>query len=314
MNDRPKRSSTRPSLPAPPPPSSDPKAQRRDLIQTAPDLPVPRSRPSPPPHGQPAHGQIQPEVSVDPVVARRDAKTVPGGGLNRISDGRAAAAAYVGVKPLAEGARPLPSTLSPVKLARDLQIENKEFRTEPALRASIPPPSIPSRQTPVSPHRALGFRPGSPQAVMTVVALLAVAVGVLTVVATSGVRLFPTERIVSVGQAEVQWDHGIDGQPGVLAPPLGPAAPADAAPKDLAAGQPADGGPSARSADPAPTSTSAVLAATGTNNSGNDLAERSKVDPEPASGLASPAAPRRPTKTSSSAPEPERTPPQPWLE
>lgn|GEM_PF-2993191 len=312
MNDRPKRSSTRPSLPAPPPPSSDPKAQRRDLIQTAPDLPVPRSRPSPPPHGQSAHGQLQPEVSVDPVVARRDAKTVPGGGLNRISDGRAAAAAYVGVKPLPDGARPLPQTLSPVKLARDLQIENKEFRTEPALRGpSIPPPSVPSRVTPVSPHR-LGFRPGSPQAVMAVVALLAVAVGVLTVVATSGARLFPTERIVSVGQAEVQWDHGIDGQPGVLAPPLAPVPPGDAAPQE--AGQPADDGPSARSADPQPTSASAVLAAAGTNNSGNDLAERSKVDPRPASGLASPAAPRRPTKTSSSAPEPERAPPQPWLE
>ena len=331
MNDRPKRS-TRPALPAPPPASSDPRSHRRDLIQTAPDLPSPRSRPSPAPASQQA-------AAVDSVSSRREIKTVPGGGLNRISDGRAAASAYVGVKSLGEPVRPANVTRSPVKLAQDLLVENKEFRTEPALRSmSLPPPPASSRVTPVSSgRRTLIQRRGSPQAVVAVVAMLAVTVGVLVVVATGGGRwILPRASVGSTAAAaEVQWDHGIDGQPGVLTEP------ADAAPQvDPAAGQSADVGPSARSAEPPKqeSTPSSVTSRSATSHSvtshsvtsRSDTSERSKVDSEHETAVGSAAAapapqkPRPSTRTPSEpeppaasppAPsQPERGPPQPWLE
>lgn len=322
MNDPPRRS-TRPAFPAPPPPSTDPRSQRRDLIQTAPELPSPRSRPSPSPAGQadsvqnPVHA---PTSGREPVPARREVKTVPGGGLNRISDGRAAAAAYVGVKTLPAVPKQAPPTMSKVKLARELLVENKEFRTEPALRGQSLPPPVPSRVTPITPRRTLvSLRRGSPQAVMTLVAMLAVAVGVLSVVATDGRWISPPEPVVQDPPGEVQWDHGIDGQSGVLAPPHAPPAP----PADATAGQLADDGPAARSADPSPPPPRADAsrpAAPRAEISGNDPAPRPKVDPEVESGLASsgdspPGAPSRPSR-SPPAPssQPERGPPQPWLE
>jgi len=308
MNDRPRRS-TRPALPAPPPPSTDPRSQRRDLIQTAPDLPSPRSRPSPMP-GQPD------SVGNPPVVSRREAKTVPGGGANRISDGRAAAAAYVGVKTLPEVPKGAPPTMSKVKLARDLVVDNKEFRTEPALRGQSFPPPVPSRITPITPRRPL-VRRGSPQAVMTLVAMLAVAVGVLTVVATD--RRWISAPVHAASQAapsEVEWDHGIDGQSGVLSPPLSPPPPA----VDEAAGQPAEVGAAARSADPPPTRSTPPRPAPRDSEksdpaiSGNASAERPKVDPEVDSGLASPRGSSPSSRNSPASSQPERAPPQPWLE
>lgn len=322
MNDPPRRS-TRPAFPAPPPPSTDPRSQRRDLIQTAPELPSPRSRPSPSPAGQPDSVSTPVPVSAstrEPVASRREVKTVPGGGLNRISDGRAAAAAYVGVKTLPAVPKQAPPTMSKVKLARELLVENKEFRTEPALRGQSLPPPVPSRVTPITPRRTLvSLRRGSPQAVMTLVAMLAVAVGVLSVVATDGRWISPPEPAVQDPSGEVQWDHGIDGQSGVLAPPLAPPAP----PPDATAGQLADVGPAARSADPSPPPPRADVsrpAAPRAEISGNDPAPRPKVDPEVESGLASSGdsptgAPSRPSR-SPPAPssQPERGPPQPWLE
>jgi hypothetical protein len=326
MEDRPRRS-TRPALPAPPPPSSDPRVQRRDLLQTAPELPVSRSRPSPP--GQQA--QVATAPSEGP--SRREIKTVPGGGLNRISDGRAAASAYVGVKSLGGSPRPAPVTFSKVKLARDLLVENKEFRTEPALRSqSLPPPPVQSRVTPVSARRTMFSPRGSPQAVVAVVAMLAVTVGVLVVVATGGRWVMPHGSNM---EAEVvQWDHGIDGQPGELAPPLAP----PSAPQGEVAGQPADVGPPARSADLEEEPADAVVAparvtsrsttsragtSTSQSTSRSDTTEQVKVDPEAETTVASTSQkPTRSTRTPSeqsasaqAAPsQPSRAPPQPWLE
>lgn len=271
---------------------------------------MPRSRPSPAPAGQ-AAGQ----TPAPPIVSRQEIKTVPGGGLNRISDGRAAAAAYVGVSALQESAKRAPPTFSPVKLAQDLLVENKEFRTEPALRGQSFPPPVPSRITPITPRRTLiSIRRTSPQAVMALVAMLAVAVGVLAVVATGGRWILPPETVVTdAGASEVQWDHGIDGQPGVLAPPAPPAV----APVVETAGQSAEAEPSAQSAAlPKEESTPAVI------TSRNASKQRPKVDLEQESGLASPGdAPSAPPTTSrstrtppASSSQPERAPPQPWLE
>lgn len=324
MNSDPPRRSTRPAFPAPPPPSTDPRSHRRDLIQTAPELPSPRSRPAPitarPPASVPA-STGGPASAPEPIASRREIKTVPGGGLNRISDGRAAAAAYVGIKTLPVVPKQAPPTMSKVKLARDLLVDNKEFRTEPALRSQSFPPPVPSRVTPITPRRTLvSLRRGSPQAVMTLVAMLAVAVGVLSVVATGGRWMSqPEPAETAAPPAEVQWDNGIDGQPGVLVPPLAP----PAAPQDTAAGQLADVGPSAQSADPTPPAPREVAPRPATPRppiSGNDPAPRPKVDPEVESGLASSGAsrtgassrPPRPSPAPSS--QPERAPPQPWLE
>jgi len=241
---------------------------------------------------------------------------VPGGGANRISDGRAAASAYVGVKTLPELPKAAPPTMSKVKLARDLLVDNKEFRTEPALRSQSFPPPVPSRITPITPRRNLvSLRRGSPQAVMTLVAMLAVAVGVLSVVATD--RRWISAPMGAAAQptpAEVQWDHGIDGQSGVLSPPLSPPPVA----VDEVAGQPADRGAAARSADPTPPpapETSPRPTARTSENSGNAPAVRPKVDPEVDSGLASPRGSSTPSSRNSPASsQPERAPPQPWLE
>lgn len=302
--------------------------QRRDLIQTAPELPMPRSRPSPSPAGQEAAAAA---AAAQSAPSRREIKTVPGGGLNRISDGRAAASAYVGVKSLAEGVRPQPVTFSKVKLAKELLVENKEFRTEPALRGpSLPPPPVQSRVTPVSVRRTMFSRRGSPQAVVAVVGMLAVTVGVLIVVATGGRWVLPGS-LSPGGVAEpsaaaevVQWDHGIDGQPGVLAPPL-----ADApAPLDEPAGLSADVGPTARSAalpeekPAAASSSSASARSRSTTTSRSDTSQSSKVDPEPETAVASKSAATgatakpRSTRSPAEPPasQPERAPPQPWLE
>jgi len=303
MDDRPKRS-TRPAVPAPPPPSTNPRSQRPDLIQTAPELPGPRSHRAPP-------------VSDPPPPSRQEVKTVPGGGMNRISDGRTAASAYVGVNQLKEGAKPLPATQSKVKLARDLMVENKEFRTEPALRSQSFPPPVPSRVTPVTQRRTwVTIRRGSPQAAMAVVALLAVTVGVLAVVAGGGRWALPTDAVVGSAAVadpagEVQWDNGIDGQPGVLAPPL---APTDA-PSGEAAGQPADVGPSARSAAP-PQDSAAEKTSAQQRNASSPRPKAKKAD-ESAS-VSSSADPKQPSTSRSTPPasssQPERAPPQPWLE
>lgn len=230
-----------------------------------------------------------------------DTKTVPGGGLNRISDGRLAAAAYLGVKSV-PSTPPPPITQSAIKLSDSLMEENRTFRTEPALRASAPPPG---RSTPPIPSsgRRSSSRAGSPRAVFAVVGFLALAVGMLAVLA-GGVVAGDVAAVGSrepsaaspAAHEEVQWDHGIDGQPAVLAPPL------------ASRKAPSESDESA-AALPAPTTKA-------------EPRPKAAPQPKPVSSSAAKSSAAKPAVESPSseaadsqaAAQPVRKPPEPWLE
>lgn len=124
---------------------------------------------------------------------RGDYPTVPGGGTNRLSGGRDAASAYVGVRTVAPHmtSGTSGSTVS-IRIEDKLANESRRHATEPRLPRSVS----------VAPPPPLRDPEARPKGVAILVALLALAVGGL-----AAVLLREPE-----GESAT-WDSGIDGHP-----------------------------------------------------------------------------------------------------
>ncbi len=227
---------TKPGMPGPPPSSQELETEhRRDRMETLPELEAPPTDASS--LEAPPSSLSSPPPAVDPVESRDDSsassapshpptsyrhalqQTVPGGGLNRVSDGRQAAAAYIGIKTVAPPTDHK-ATRSPIKLSNTVVAENHRYRTEPSLSyrsrsfSSISEGEI----------RAAGLPSRPPYSLFVVIGLLALAAGCLG-------ALF-VEYGLGNSPDTVRWDNGIDGQPGYLDVPQGVTqkAPASASP------------------------------------------------------------------------------------
>lgn len=208
--------STKPGMPGPPPSSQDLETEhRRDRMETLPDMEAP---PAWSPPGERAAGSVPGPSSrsapgplgAAPPARHVETKTVPGGGVNRVSDGRAAAAAYIGVNTVGPTAEPR-ATRSAVKLSSTLLTENSRFRTEPSLlrRRSAPAEEEDLIAAGLKRRRRSIRLPQQPlRPVLFLVGFLALLVGGLVVLVAHYRTAGPSETTV--------WDNGLDGQPGYL--------------------------------------------------------------------------------------------------
>lgn len=168
------------------------------------------------------HSVSSPLGSTPPLRKGRssDLPTVPGGGVNRLSDGRVSAAAYIGVNTVLPSAAPR-VTKSAVKLAPELMEENSRFLTEPSLlrrtRDSdtfddemLISAGLPPRSWRRSGAKAIKKR-AERRPVLALVGVLALLVGALSAIVAHYQTQSNSEKVV--------WDNGIDGQPGVLDEP-----------------------------------------------------------------------------------------------
>lgn len=249
--------------------------------------PAPGSSPSELPTAAEREEITRPEHDVPESRRRGEYPTVPGGGNNRMSGGRDAASAYVGVRTVTPHLTAVTSgsTVS-IRIEDKLANESRRHATEPRLPRSVsvaPPPPLrdPEART---------------KGVALLVAALALSVGGLAAL-----------LLHEPASEPVTWDHGIDGHPASIEQAPGGAAkvpdPAPVTTKIVP-----------RTRNDAKTGPSGTLAAASATSGAPQLASPIASSPatparQPTSA-ASPRAPTHPAPLSSAATAPKKTTPR----